>query len=153
VEEDVWIFANQAGGENLWDESRLHDESYCRLWKIGAGGVETLRSFGTRQGEYYDREAGAAVVFLDAPILKTCDIVDLPGFGTETEQDDNITFATTRKADVVLYLSQASGFMRIEDITYLKRNISELPVWEKKGGNDLKPLSNLFVIDNLLHLD
>ncbi len=151
MEEDVWIFANQAGGENLWDESRLHDESYCRLWKIGAGGVETLRSFGTRQGEYYDREAGAAVVFLDAPILKTCDIVDLPGFGTETEQDDNITFATTRKADVVLYLSQASGFMRIEDITYLKRNISELPVWEKKGGNDLKPLSNLFVIASQAH--
>lgn len=151
MEEDVWIFANQAGGENLWDERRLHDESYCRLWKIGAGGVETLRSFGTRQGEYYDREAGAAVVFLDAPILKTCDIVDLPGFGTETEQDDNITFATTRKADVVLYLSQANGFMRIEDITYLKRNISELPVWEKKGENDLKPLSNLFVIASQAH--
>lgn len=151
MEEDVWIFANQAGGENLWDERRLHDESYCRLWKIGAGGVETLRSFGTRQGEYYDREAGAAVVFLDAPILKTCDIVDLPGFGTETEQDDNITFATTGKADVVLYLSQANGFMRIEDITYLKRNISELPVWEKKGENDLKPLSNLFVIASQAH--
>ena len=151
IEEDVWVFTNQLGEENLWDERKLHDEEYCRSWKIGAGGVEILRSFGTRQGENYDKEAGAAVVFLDAPILKTCDIVDLPGFGTETESDDNITFATAQKADVVLYLSQANGFMRIEDITYLKRNITELPTWEKNGENTLKPLSNLFIIASQAH--
>ncbi|MGN0596156.1 MAG: dynamin family protein, partial [Ruminiclostridium sp.] len=151
IEEDVWVFTNQLGKENLWDERKLHDEEYCRSWKIGAGGVEILRSFGTRQGENYDKEAGAAVVFLDAPVLKTCDIVDLPGFGTETESDDNITFATAQKADVVLYLSQANGFMRIEDITYLKRNITELPTWEKNGENTLKPLSNLFIIASQAH--
>lgn len=151
IEEDAWVFANQLGDENSWDERKLCDEEYCRSWKIGAGGVEVLRSFGTRQGENYDKEAGAAVVFLDAPVLKTCDIIDLPGFGTETESDDNITFATAQKADIVLYLSQANGFMRIEDITYLKRNISELPVWEKKGENTLKPLSNLFIIASQAH--
>ena len=151
IKEDVWVFANQFGGENLWDVDRLYDENYCRSWKIGAGNIEILRAFGTRQGENYDKEAGAAVVFLDAPVLKTCDIIDLPGFGTETENDDNITFATSQKADIVLYLSQANGFMRIEDITYLQRNISELPVWEKKGENTLKPLSNLFIIASQAH--
>lgn len=151
IEEDAWVFANQVGEEILWDERKLNDESYCRSWKIAAGGVEILRSFGTRQGENYNKEAGSAVVFIDAPVLKTCDIVDLPGFGTETESDDDITFATAQKADVVLYLSQANGFMRIEDITYLKRNISELPTWEKKGENSLKPLSNLFVIASQAH--
>lgn len=151
IEEDVWVFANQVGAESLWDERKLNDESYCRSWKIAAGGVEILHSFGTRQGENYNKEAGSAVVFIDAPVLKTCDIVDLPGFGTETESDDDITFATAQKADVVLYLSQANGFMRIEDITYLKRNISELPTWEKKGENSLKPLSNLFVIASQAH--
>lgn len=151
IEEDVWVFANQVGAECLWDERKLNDESYCRSWKIAAGGVEILRSFGTRQGENYNKEAGSAVVFIDAPVLKACDIVDLPGFGTETESDDDITFATAQKADVVLYLSQANGFMRIEDITYLKRNISELPTWEKKGENSLKPLSNLFVIASQAH--
>lgn len=151
IEEDAWVFANQVGAESLWDERKLNDESYCRSWKIAAGGVKILRSFGTRQGENYNKEAGSAVVFIDAPVLKTCDIVDLPGFGTETESDDDITFATAQKADVVLYLSQANGFMRIEDITYLKRNISELPTWEKKGENSLKPLSNLFVIASQAH--
>ncbi len=151
IEEDAWVFTNQVGAENLWDERKLYDEAYCRSWKIGAGGIEILHSFGTRQGENYDKKAGAAVIFLDAPVLKTCDIVDLPGFGTETESDDNITFATAQKADVVIYLSQANGFMRIEDITYLKRNISELPTWEKRGENSLRPLSNLFVVASQAH--
>ena len=151
ITEDAWVFTSQVGTESLWDERKLYDEDYCRSWKIGAGGIEILRSFGTRQGENYDKEAGAAVIFIDSPILKTCDIVDLPGFGTETESDDNITFAVAQKADVVIYLSQANGFMRIEDITYLKRNISELPVWENKRENSLKPLSNLFIVASQAH--
>lgn len=151
IEEDAWVFTNQLGNETMWNERKLNDEAYCRSWKIAAGGAEILRAFGTRQGEHYEKEAGAAVVFLDAPILKTCDIVDLPGFGTETESDDNITFAAAQKADAVIYLSQANGFMRIEDITYLKRNISELPVWEKNGENALPPLSNLFVVASQAH--
>ncbi|WP_418702907.1 dynamin family protein [Anaerotignum faecicola] len=151
IEEDAWVFANHLGNEDMWNERQLYDEEYCRSWKIAAGGVEILRSFGTRQGENYNRKAGTAVIFLDAPILKTCDIVDLPGFGTETESDDDITFAATQKSDVIIYLSQANGFMRIEDITYLKRNISELPVWEDKNSNTLSPLSNLFIVASQAH--
>ena len=151
IEEDAWVFSNHLGNENMWNERQLYDEEYCRSWKIAAGGVEILRSFGTRQGENYDKEAGAAVIFLDAPVLKTCDIVDLPGFGTETESDDNITFAAAQKSDVIIYLSQANGFMRIEDITYLKRNINELPVWEDKSSNSLSPLSNLFIVASQAH--
>jgi hypothetical protein len=90
-------------------------------------------------------------MFVDAPILNTCDIIDLPGFGTGTESDDNITFKTTQRADIIIYLSQANGFMRIEDITYLKRNISELPIWESRGKNALKPLANLFVVASQAH--
>ena len=151
IEEDAWVFSNSNGNENMWNERNLYDEKYCRSWKIASGGVEILRSFGTRQGENYDKEAGSAVVFIDSPILKTCDIMDLPGFGTETENDDNITFSTAQKADVIIYLSQANGFMRIEDITYLKRNISELPVWEEANENPLPPLANLFVVASQAH--
>lgn len=151
IEEDAWVFAAQHGEESTWNEKKLYDEAYCRAWKIGAGGAEILQSFGTRQGENYDKDAGSAVLFIDAPILKTCDIVDLPGFGTETESDDEITFKTAQQADVIIYLSQANGFMRIEDITYLKRNINELPIWERKDFNLLKPLCNLFIVASQAH--
>ena len=151
IQEECWVFKSHNGDECLWDEKKLYDEEYCRSWKLSAGGTEILRSFGTRQGANYDQDAGSAVIFLDSPVLNTCDIVDLPGFGTETESDDAITFAVAQKSDVVIYLSQANGFMRIEDITYLKRNIAELPVWEKKGTNALRPLSNLFIVASQAH--
>lgn len=179
IKDDVWVFADHMdasdlwpgnlgifksifgladlkkrksvqGGE-LWNVKKLYDQEYCEQWKIAQGNIEILRSFGTRQGDSFERSAGAAVVFLDAPILKVCDIVDLPGFGTEKESDDKITFKAAQKADVLIYLSQASGFMRIEDITYLKENIKNLPVWERNGENDLEPLSNLFVVASQAH--
>ena len=91
------------------------------------------------------------MLFLDAPILKDCSIIDLPGFGTETENDDVITFTTAQAADVIIYLSQATGFMRIEDISFLKGNIFALPVVEKLGKNSMSPLANLFVLASQAH--
>ena len=151
IEEDVWVFRGGTGSEPVWDVSRLQDEAYCREWKLAAGGVEMLNSFGTRQGENYEKKASAAVLFLDAPILKDCSIIDLPGFGTETENDDVITFTTAQAADVIIYLSQATGFMRIEDISFLKGNIFALPVVEKLGKNSMSPLANLFVLASQAH--
>lgn len=151
IKEDAWIFASECDGENLWNSKRLYDEEYCKKWKIASGEVEVLRKFGTRQGGGLSANAGSAVVFIDAPILLNCDIVDLPGFGTETESDDEITLKATQKTDVLIYLSQANGFMRIEDIEYLKQNVRNLPVWEKKGANDVKPLANLFVVASQAH--
>ena len=135
----------------MWNAKRLDDEEYCKKWKIASGKVDILRKFGTRQGGGLSTKAGSAVVFIDAPILLNCDIVDLPGFGTETRSDDEITFKAAQRTDILIYLSQANGFMRIEDSTYLKQNVRNLPVWEKKGENKLKPLSNLFVVASQAH--
>ncbi len=151
IKEDVWVFADSVGKERLWNSKRLDDEEYCKLWKINAGTIDILRSYGTRQGENYKNHAGSAVVFIDAPVLLNCDIVDLPGFGTELESDDDITFLAAQRTDVLIYLSQANGFMRMEDITYLKENVRNLPVWEKKGENELKVLSNLFIVASQAH--
>ncbi len=151
IEDDAWVFADHYGNEQFWDIKKLQDQVYCNQWVIAKGEISILRDFGTRQGDNYSKQAGAAVVFVDAPILKNCDIVDLPGFGTETESDDLITMKVAQKTDILIYLSQANGFMRIEDITYLKENVRNLPVWEEKEGNDLKPLSNLFVVASQAH--
>lgn len=122
IKEDAWVFASECDGENLWNAKRLYDEEYCKKWKIASGEIDILRKFGTRQGGGLSTNAGSAVVFIDAPILLNCDIVDLPGFGTETDSDDEITLKAAQRTDVLIYLSQANGFMRIEDIEYLKQN-------------------------------
>lgn len=151
IKEDVWVFASECDGENLWNAKKLDDEEYCKKWKIAAGEVDVLQKFGTRQGGGLTTNAGSAVVFIDAPILLNCDIVDLPGFGTETDSDDAITLKAAQRTDVLIYLSQANGFMRIEDIEYLKQNVKNLPIWERKGENEVKPLSNLFVVASQAH--
>ena len=110
-----------------------------------------MRSFGTDQGEGFKKGAGAAVVFINAPILKDCILIDLSGFESEPMGDNRIVFGIADRADAVLYLSPAEKFMEIEDITCLKRIIHVIPVWEKKGENELPPISNVFVVDSQAH--
>lgn len=146
IHDEAWIFKRECGNENFWNSKRLYDEKYCEKWKVAGGDLSLLETYSTRQGGGLKTEAGSAVVFVDAPILLNCDIIDLPGYGTETASDDVITAKTAAHADVLIYLSLASGFLRIEDIEYLKNNVRTLPVLEKKGENGLKPLANLFVV-------
>jgi GTP-binding protein EngB required for normal cell division/DNA-binding XRE family transcriptional regulator len=146
IKDDVWIFANKRGNASMWDVSRIQDQEYCLSWKIGSGDVTMLKSFGTRQGDKYKENAGSAVVFVDSPILNNCDIIDIPGYGTENSNDDIIKNDVTQVADVIIYLSQATNFMQIGDINYLKDNISRLDVIEKRNENSLNPFSNLFIV-------
>ena len=162
IQEDVWVFLDHVGDEKGWDVDRLGEETYCKEWMMEKGNLDLLNEFGTRRGKnWLDRivnhsntqgpTAGAAVVFVNAPILKDVDIIDLPGYGTEVEQDTKITFKTAGQADILVYLSQANGFMRIEDINYLKQNIRQLPVFEKQGETEIAPLANLFIVASQAH--
>lgn len=135
IHDEAWIFKRECGNEKFWNSKRLYDEKYCEKWKVAGGDLSLLETYSTRQGGGLKTEAGSAVVFVDAPILLNCDIIDLPGYGTETASDDVITAKTAAHADVLIYLSLASGFLRIEDIEYLKNNVRTLPVLEKKGEN------------------
>lgn len=148
IKENAWVFKNKCGGENLWDARRFRDEEYCLKWKIAAGDIDVLRNYGIHQAKEQTPtlEAGAAVVFIDAPILKDCDIIDIPGYGTTEESDSTIAFKATEGAEILIYLSTANAFMRIEDINYLKANIKGLPVFEQKDKNQIEPLSNLFIV-------
>ena len=148
IEEDVWIFKASVGEEKSWNENKLHDEEYCREWKLAGGSADILRNYGTRQGENFDKnEAGAAVVFVDSSLLNVCDIIDLPGFGTgDRVEDDVMTLRAKQAADILIYMSIANGFMRSEDIEYIKECLNNLVVLENKENNDMKPLSNLFIL-------
>ncbi len=155
MEEEAWVFraASEGKGAAPWDERRLSDESYCREWKLAGGSAEILKSFGTRQGEDYERtEAGAAVIFVESDFLKNCDIVDLPGFGTgDRLEDDNLAFEGKKNADILIYMSIANGFMRDGDIDYLKESMLSLHPVEHASTNDIKPLANLFVLASQAH--
>lgn len=148
IEEDVWVFKASVGEEKSWDENKLHDEEYCRAWKLAGGSADILRNYGTRQGEDFDNnEAGAAVVFADSSLLNVCDLIDLPGFGTgDRVEDDLMALRAKQEADILIYMSIANGFMRSEDIEYIKESVQKLVVLEDVENNDIEPLSNLFIL-------
>ncbi|NMI05788.1 helix-turn-helix domain-containing protein [Paenibacillus sp. SZ31] len=155
MEEEAWIFRAAPEFSNIapWDERRLHDEKYCRGWKLTGGSAEILKKYGTRQGEEYgSQEAGAAVIFVDSDFLRNCDIVDLPGFGTgDRVEDDVMAFEGKKNADILIYMSIANGFMREGDIDYLKESLMSLQPVEQAATNEISPLANLFVIASQAH--
>ena len=149
MEEELWIF--KKGKDEEWDDTRLYDEKYCREWKIAGGNAEMLSQYGVRKGEEYNQDIGSAVLFIDSPILKNCDILDIPGITAGIDSDNIAASQAKLKADVLIYLSQASGFLQTEDANYLKEALEVLPPLEKTEGTALSPMSNLFVVATHAH--
>lgn len=155
MDEDVWIFQSDPDTNDVWDDTRLNDEEYCRSLKLSAGNYELLNSYGTRKGEKFsESKATSAVVFIDSSLLLNCDIIDLPGYGTgDRVEDDKLSLREKDKADVIVYMSIANGFMRGEDISYVKDSISSLAdVEDYNGIEKIKPLANLFIVASQAHV-
>ncbi len=94
------------------------------------GNEELLVTYATRMSDEKTEghEAKAAVVYLDSPILKRCDIIDVPGFGTGDRVSDDLYAQESRQiADIILYMSVSNAFMRGTDISFLKSTIDTLP--------------------------
>lgn len=151
IKDDVWFFKAQLGDRIGWDPSRLDEEVYTALWFAKTGHIQDLNTFAVRRASD-DGYIGSAVVFLDSPILKVCDIVDLPGYNTgDRELDNTLTEQVSAYADVLIYMSLANGFMRGNDIEYIKSNLYALPIIEDKEQNN-NPLGNLFVVASQAHV-
>lgn len=153
MDEDVWIFQSDEAKNEPWDDSRLQDESYCKSLKVASGNYDLLNTYGTRKGECFaESKATSAVVFIDSKVLLNCDFVDLPGYGTgDRLEDDSLSLREKSKADVLVYMSIANGFMRSEDISYIKEAIPSLPDLPS-FSNEIGPLENLFIVASQAHV-
>lgn len=149
IKDNVWVFKKDQNN-SYWEDSRINDESYTSSLKVAEGSSELLSSYGTSEGKQYQNSIGSAVVFLDSPVLKTCDFVDVPGFTGGRPSDNDAALYASKKTDVLVFLSQANSFMGIEDAVYLKKSIEQLPVLE--GKKNFTVLSNLFVVATQAHV-
>lgn len=140
------------GKKKLFDITRMNDERYVSKYLIAKGDAELLNTYGTRQGREMIDNATHAVLYLDSNLLKLCDLVDLPGFGTgDSKQDDLLAKQSYKFADIVVYLSVANGFIRGTDIEFLKTSIKNLIPLEMKE-NSLPNLCNLFIVASQAHV-
>jgi transcriptional regulator with XRE-family HTH domain len=150
IEEDVWIMKDSRN--DRFDIDMIDNQDYMNKWKLSVGNYELLKTYGTRENYIKStNQSSAAVLFIDSDILNNCDLIDLPGYGTgDRVEDDYLTISIKKKADIIIYLSIANGFLRSEDIEYLKETITTLRPIENIN-NKLKPLNNLFVVASQAH--
>ena len=128
-----------------FEPARLTDAVHREAHLVTAGGLEVLTAYGTHQsersGEY------TAVLFLDAPLLRSCNLVDLPGH-QHNEADAKLAEAALAFADVLLYVSPSTGFLDGEDLAHLRAHLRQLPKLEDRG---LEPLSSFFLVASHAH--
>ena len=152
INDEALIFKFNDEEKNEFDINKLNDEQYCNKFKLASGNADILQKYGIRQGSTDSiEEAGYAIVYIDSDILRLCDIIDLPGFGTgDRENDDILSEKVKNHTDILVYMSQATGFLRGVDIEFLKCAIKSIPVLENKENN-IYPLENLFIIGSQAH--
>ena len=146
ISDDVWILGKQE--DVYWNDSRLDDESYCRRFLLAKGNFSILETYGTHQQEVQkSATAVSAVAFIDSPLLKNCDILDLPGFAASAEDDALHKFNTQDNiTDILIYLSRSNGFLQDRDLDYLSLCLNSLRPVEQNNVNDIEKLENLFII-------
>lgn len=127
-----------------WNHLRWLDEAHTSEHRLVAGDLATLRSYGVHGGESADAGAQYALVFIDASILKACNIIDHPGYGN-TDEDAKLADTCTVEMDALVYLSNATGFMRAEEIERLRYLIRALPTYELEDPQ-FPTLGNLFIV-------
>jgi transcriptional regulator with XRE-family HTH domain len=118
--------------------------------KISSGGVELLRKASIKSGKH--REVEVAIIFSEAPILKSVILCDTPGTEGETSnvEDDNLQdlkkiYRASSRYDILIYLSSTQSFFNDKDIEHFKHLLGQLNL--NKGLNSKSsPLDNILIL-------
>jgi transcriptional regulator with XRE-family HTH domain len=124
--ENVWIMDDTF---NLGDAD---DQTKCEAHRLLAGDFETLSRYGMHvvddaERSVLDGKPGSALIYIDAPLLQACDLIDTPGYGHDA-YDDKLAGSAQPYGDALVYLAPISGFMNEEDIAKLQEALAHLPV-------------------------
>ena len=144
-DENFWL--KDEKGKQIIDLLLLDDQQRCENYSIQAGDFNVLQKYGVH-GEHEDIAAHAAVVYMNAPLLKACNLIDLPGYSDrpdEISKDVEKANSATQLADVLLYASPAKGHINGQDMIRLASLLRLLPTPENECNN-FPTLGNLFIV-------
>lgn len=146
---EVCIFRAESK-EKGWNYRFLDNEAYCQKHSMEIGRADLLKKYCNRNESKLYKEVDAAVVFADADILLGCDLVDLPGFGTEDLNDTVKSQRAREQVDAVIFMCQSNGFFsKHSDVLFLKDTLLHLPVADHAA---MPFLSNLLIVASQAHI-
>lgn len=153
MNQDAFVFKSKdaefGGQPRNFDFDCLDDADYFRRFRCVSGGHEILRDFGTRRGRHATRaeeqDMVAALAFVDAPLLRSCDVLDFPGYDDgDPSEWRKPEFARTL-FDIAVYVSGCIGFFNAADREYVGSLIKHLPPVEDEDSS-VPPLRNVFLV-------
>lgn len=145
LKEDVLML-----GEGF-DPDRWSEEQHCIEFKVVAGGIETLHAHGSHRGAHKDSTAVYALVYVDAPILKACTIIDLPGTDNDTTDTERAE-AKQIAFEIAIFADTATSFLNEGTLLRLGDVVRRLPPVEALLPS-IQPLGNLFIVATHAHRD
>lgn len=145
--EDFWPRGEK--GNQFFDLTLLNSQRWFERHCIKAGSLDILQQHGVHDHLSETKNEGhSAIVYVDSLFLKSCNIVDFPGYSDQADQkseDSKKANSAVQIADLLLYTSPVIGFMNGEDFTRLKPLLKVLPSPESYD-EDFPTLGNLFII-------
>lgn len=157
MNQDAFIFTEKVQATDpegqttseCFDFDRLDDAEHFRRFKRMSGGLEILRDFGTKRGRHAtlaeDQHMFAAQVFVDAPLLRTCDVLDFPGYDDGDESEGQKPEFARTLFDIPIYVSGCIGFFSAADREFVDSLIKQLPPVEDEDSS-VPPLRNVFFV-------
>jgi transcriptional regulator with XRE-family HTH domain len=137
--EEVWIMGKD------FDPSTWNDEKACQQHRVIAGSFDTLRRFGVKESDGEALGAKSALVYMDAPLLHACTLVDVPGYSDDYEEERMANVSAT-SADVLIYTAPAKGFLDAADFLHLGLLLRSLPTVHARSSKGVEKFSNLFLV-------
>ncbi|ERN41131.1 putative membrane protein [Rubidibacter lacunae KORDI 51-2] len=134
----IWMQGTLA----ILEEFVTHKKSKSKLEELVDLTAEQL--IGKEKEHEFNKESEYAIVFLDSPVLRCCEIVDYPGFGND-DFDNEKAESYQNIMDGAFYLSTITGFLLSYEIRRLGQIIQSLDKFELIDP-DFPTLGGLFVL-------
>ena len=141
--EDLWLM------EPEFEPEKWHDEKHCTEHRRLAGSWDTLKEHATLHDADDSGKEGAVLAFVDAPLLHSCVLVDLPGYD-DTQTKATLIDRAGSQASVLLYICRAQGFLDSGDFTRIGHLLRKIPHYEAVDEH-FPVLGNLFIIASHAH--
>lgn len=119
----------------------LHEEIGLNDKGVISGNIRTFKDYCTADGKRWKPgKIRSALVFIDAPILQSCNMIDMPGFDSELLEDFTDT-TNDFSFEILIYASPYNGFLRSSEVVFLFNLIRQMRVLP-----DIKGLDTLYVL-------
>ena len=147
IDEDFWLDKHD---KHTIDLKLLDNRKHCEKHRLYSGSFDILEKYGVHKYDNSKTEIAGhtAIVYLDSPLLKACNLIDLPGYSDQPDEiskDVDKANSATQIADILIYTSLAKGHINGQDMPRLTNLLRLLPTPENECQN-FPTLGNLFIV-------